>query len=232
MAKWKGPYTVTKIPNRFQIEYSDGNVARLTRISYAKKYNERCQHTEPGGIPSQTQVSHLKLGVRMARLRLIAGSGSRRRLMIVHSMKTIQDKRPIHTGRIRVRIMGEERELPDDLQAIVEAMDQDDCIEGSVLVDLCRQRSGQRGSGCDAPEASLELPTPLVSSPTPPTLPAAQVRQYSWHHCALKDVYEKRREFVGRKRQANLISPTGSSRCEGSSASGGPEGRQKRAIKR
>ena len=127
--------------------------------------------------------------------------------MIVHSMKTIQDKWPIHTGRIRVRIMGEERELPDDLRAIVEATDQDDCIEGNVLVDLCRQRSGQRGSGCDAPEASLELPTPLVSSPTPPTLPAAQVRQYSWHHFALKDVCEKRREFVGRNRQANCIFP-------------------------
>ena len=90
--------------------------------------------------------------------------------MIVYSMKTIQDKWPIHSERIRVRITGEKGELPDDLQAIVEATD---CIEGSVLVDLCRQRSGQRGSGCDAPEASLELPTPLVSSPTPPTLPAA-----------------------------------------------------------
>ena len=60
---------------------------------------------------------------------------------------------------------------------------------------------------CDAPIASMELSTPLVSSPTPPTMPAAQVRQYSWHHCALKDVYEKRREFVGGNRQANRISP-------------------------
>ena len=109
MAKWKGPYTVTKIPNRFQIEYLDGNVTRLTHISYAKKYNERCQYTEPGRIPSQARVSHLKPGVRMARLRLIAGSGSRRRRMVVYSMKTIQDKWPIHSGCIRVRIMGEKR---------------------------------------------------------------------------------------------------------------------------
>ena len=207
MAKWKGPFTVTKIPNWLQIEYLDGNITRLTHISYAKKYNERCQYTEPVGIPSQTRVSHLKPGVRMARLRLIAGSGSRRRRMIVHSMETIQDKWPIHSGRIRVRVIGEEGELPADLRAIVEATDQDDCIEWSVLVDLCRQRSGQRGSGCDAPMVSMELPTPLVSLPTPPTLPAAQVRQYSWHRCALKDVYEKRREFVGGNRQANRISP-------------------------
>ena len=34
MAKWKGPFTVTKIPNRFQIEYLDGSVTQLTHISY------------------------------------------------------------------------------------------------------------------------------------------------------------------------------------------------------
>ena len=48
MAKWKGPFIVTKIPNRFQIEYLDGSVTRLTHISYAKKYNECCHYT---GIP-------------------------------------------------------------------------------------------------------------------------------------------------------------------------------------
>ena len=28
------------------------------------------------------------------------------------------------------------------------------CIEGGVLVDLCMQRSGKRGSGCDAPKSA------------------------------------------------------------------------------
>ena len=123
---------------------------------------------------------------RMARIRVIAGSGSRRMRMVVRSMKTIQDKWPVHSGRIRVRILGEAKHLPSDLQAIVEATGPDECIEGSVLVDLCMQRSGQRGSGCDAPNASEELPTAMASSPRPPTLPAAQVRQYSWRHCAKK----------------------------------------------
>ena len=236
MAKWKGPFTVTKIPNRFQIEYLDSSVTRLTHISYAKKYNERCQYTEQVGMPRQTRVSHFKPGVRMARLLLIAGSGSRRRRMIVHSMETIQDKWPIHSGRICVRMIGEARELPADLRAIVEATDQDDCIEGSVLVDLCRQRSGQRGSGCDAPIASIELSTLMVSSPTPPTLPVAQVRQYSWCHCATKDVYDIRREFVGGKRQTNRISPFLPQQVplvvRFTSAQGGPEGWEKRAIKR
>ena len=187
MAKWKGPFTVTKIPNRFQIEYLDGSVTRLTHISYAKKYNERCHYIEQVGIPRQTRVSRRRPRARMARLRLIAGTGSHRMRRVVNSIKNIQDKWPVHSGRIRVRILGEAKDLPSYLQAVVEATGPDNCIEGSVLVDLCRQWSGRRGSGCDAPRTSEELPMPMASSPRPPTLPAVQVRQYSWRHDARKD---------------------------------------------
>ena len=146
----------------------------------------------------------------MARIQLVAGSGRHRLRMIVHSMKAIQDKWPVHSGRIRVRILGEAKDLPSDLQAIVEATGPDKCIEGSVLVDLCMQRSGRRESGCDAPNASEELPTPVASSPRPPTPPAAQVRQYSWRHYAKKEVcfYDIRREFVGANKQTNRASPS------------------------
>ena len=75
-------------------------------------------------------------------------------------------------------------------------------IEGSVLVDLCMQRSGRRESGCDAPKASEGFPTlgcyapkasegfptPVASPPRTPTPPATQVRQYSWRHYAKKEV--------------------------------------------
>ena len=145
----------------------------------------------------------------MARIRLVAGIGRHRLRMVVHSMKAIQDKWPVHSGRIRVRILGEAKELPLDLQAIVEAIGLDECIEGSVLVDLCMQRSGRRESGCDAPNASEELPTPVASSPRSPTPPAAQVRQYSWRHYAKKKVclYDIRREFVVANKQTNRASP-------------------------
>ena len=86
MVKWKGPFTVTKIPNRFQIEYLDGSVTRLTHISYAKKYNERCHYTEQVGIPRQTRVSHRRPRARMARIRLVAGTGSRRMRRVVNSI--------------------------------------------------------------------------------------------------------------------------------------------------
>ena len=157
MPKWKGPFLVTKVPNRFQIEYFDGSVTRLTHISYAKKYNERCHCTETLRPP---QVSHRRTGARMARLRLILGSGRQKMRRTVNSLETIQDKWPIHAGRIRVRILGEEKDLPADLRAVVEALDPDNCIEGNDLVDLCRKRSGWRGSGCDVPRTSEELPVP------------------------------------------------------------------------
>ena len=195
MAKWKRPFTVTKIPNRFQIEYLDGSVMRLTHISYAKKYHERYHYTEQVGVPRQKRVNHRKPRVRMAHIRLVAGSGRRRPRMIFYSMKAIQDKWPVHSGRIRVRILGEEKDLPTDLQAIVEATGPDKCIEGNVLVDLCMQRFGRRESGCDAPKASEGFPkasegfpTPVASPPRTPTPPAAQVKQYSWRNYAKKEV--------------------------------------------
>ena len=50
---------------------------------------------------------------------------------------------------------------------------------------------------------------PMASSPRPPTLPAVQVRQYSWRHYAGKDIclYDIRREFVGTSKQTNRVSP-------------------------
>ena len=236
MAKLKGPFTVTKIPNRFQIEYLDGNVTRLTHISYAKKYNERCQYTEQVGMPRQKRVSQRKSWVRMARLRLIAGGGRHRTRMVVPSIKAIQDKWPVHSGRIHVQILGEGEDLSTDLQAVVDAAGPDSCIEGNVLVDLCTQRSGQRGSGCDAPNEAEELPMPMASPPRPLTLPAAQVRQYSWHHCDKNDVSDIRREFVGANRRTNRLFsfsfPTGASRLQGPPAEGGQKDREERTVER
>ena len=188
----------------------DGSVTRLTHISYAKKYNERCHYTEQVGVPRQKRVSRRKPRVRMVRIRLVAGIGRHRLRMVINSMKAIRDKWPVHSGRIRVRILGEAKDLPSDLQAIVEVTGPDECIEGSVLVDLCMQRSGRRENGCDAPNASEELPTPMASPPRPPTPPAAQVRQYSWRHYAKKKgcLYDIRREFVGANKQTNRVSPS------------------------
>ena len=180
---------------------------RLTHLTYAKKYNERCQYTEQVEMPCQKRVSQRKPWVRMARLRLIAGGGRHRTRMVVPSMKAIQDKWPVHSGHIRVQILGEGEDLPSDLQALVDAVGPDSCIEGKVLVDLCTQRSGQRVSGCDAPNEAEELSMPMASPPRPPILPAAQMRQYSWCHYAKNDVSDIRQEFVGANKRTNRVSP-------------------------
>ena len=202
MAKWKGPFTVTKIPNRFQIEYLDGSVTRLTHISYLKKYNERCQYTTWVGMPHEKRVSQLEPWGRMALLRLIAGGGRHRRRMVVPSMKAITDKWPIYSGRIRVQVLGKGEPLPSDLQAVVDATGPDSCIEGRVLVDLCKQRSGKSGSGCNAPveiykwpasadgscKSSEGFPTP-VTPPLRPPKPARMGRkQYSWRNSSKREV--------------------------------------------
>ena len=101
----------------------------------------------------------------MARLRLVTGAGRRKARMVVSSLKVIREKWSVHQGRIRVQILGDAKDLPSELRAIVEATGPDDYIEGSVLVDLCTQRSGQRGNGCDAPNTSEEFPTPVASPP-------------------------------------------------------------------
>ena len=50
----------------------------------------------------------------------------------------------------------------------------------------------------------------MASPPRPPTPPAAQVRQYSWHHYAKKkgDLYDIRWEFIGANRQTNRVIPS------------------------
>ena len=139
----------------------------------------------------------------MARLRLVAGGGRHRIRKIVSSMKVIREQWPVCSGHVRVKVLGEREDLPLDLQAVVEAAGQDGWIEGSVLVDLCVQRSGQRGSGCDAPNASDELPLPMATPLPSPTLSAAQVRQYSFRPFSKKNVSDIRREFVGPNIQSN-----------------------------
>ena len=94
------------------------------------------------------------------------------------------------------------KDLGKNDSSIVEAVGPVKCIEGSVLVDLCMQSSGKRGSGCDAPKsadrfpessdrfpkASEGLPTPVTSLLWTPKPPKTEVRQCSWRNFARKEV--------------------------------------------
>ena len=109
--------------------------------------------------------------------------------------KDLKDIRQKHSG-----VLGQDLDKSDN--PFVEATGPVKSIEGSVLVDLCMQRSGRRESGCDAPKASEGFPKasegfpkasegfpmPVASPPRTPTPPAGQVRQYSWRNYAKKEV--------------------------------------------
>ena len=47
----------------------------------------------------------------------------------------------------------------------------------------------------------------MAPSPTASARPAAQVRQYSWRHYDKNEVSDIRREFVGKNKQINHVSP-------------------------
>ena len=228
MAKWKGPFTVTKIPNRFQIEYLDGTITRLTHISYVKKYNERCQFAKQVGMPRPRRVSREEPWVRMARLRLIAGKRRKKARMVVSCVKAITDKWGVKEGPVRVEIIDDGNPLPSDLQVIVDAAGPHKWIEGSVLVDLCKQRSEEGGSGCyapgkipetpvilesgcDTPEEAAELPVLHLPSPGPSIMPVGQVRQFSWRYFdkhGLSDVRQKPRKNNKQINSGSLFLPS------------------------
>ena len=67
-SKWKGPFTVTGIPNKLQITYKEQGIEHLTHISYVKKWCERplclaARHAR--GIPRQ-RVSRLCVAAKMS----------------------------------------------------------------------------------------------------------------------------------------------------------------------
>ena len=98
------------------------------------------------------------------------------------------------------RVLGQDLARSDN--SFVEATGPVKCIEGGVLVDLCMQRSGKRGSGFNAPneadrfprsadgcsKSSEGLPTPEKSPLRPPKPPRTEVRKYSWRNSTKKEV--------------------------------------------
>ena len=134
------------------------------------------------------------------------------------SVKAIREKWDVVAGKIRIQVLGD-GPLPKGLQRIVDAAGPDLWIEGKDLVDLCKQRSEEGESGCNAPEAfsastavlagGYDPPKAMeespVSSAAPPTSSVSsimQVRRYSWRQCKKNVAYGKSWQFV-RKEQIN-----------------------------
>ena len=121
------------------------------------------------------------------------------------SLDEIQRRWAVPPVCVPVKILGEEKDLPADLRELIGALDSDKCIEGKVLVDLCRQRSERRGSGCDVSWLCGDLPDPSTSTSRMVHRPAVQVNLFSWSNHANTDKHldGKRREFINSWKYSN-----------------------------
>ena len=98
LAKWKGPFTITKIPNRFQIEYLEDGLRRTTHISYDKKFCERSHNIKAERLchrPSRDRDV-----ITMTHLRLVSGTGKSRRCLQVSSLEEIRRKWQYFSGPV------------------------------------------------------------------------------------------------------------------------------------
>ena len=150
LAKWKGPFTITKVPNRFQIEYLENGMNRITHISYAKKFFER-------SLNVRTKWLHNRLNrkqgvVEMTHLRLVTFSGRNRRRMRAFSLAEIYRKWHYLSGPklVRLQVRGSVEELPEGLQTIVTEAGATQEISRERLLDLCGQQSYVEGGSCDS----------------------------------------------------------------------------------
>ena len=149
LAKWKGPFTITKVPNRFQIEYLENGINRTTHISYAKNFFERSLNVRTKWL--HNRLSRKQGVFEMAYLRLVTGSGRNRRRMRAFSLAEIYRKwhylsRP---KLVRLQVHGSVEELPEGLQTIVTEAGATQEISRERLLDLCGQWSYVKGGSCD-----------------------------------------------------------------------------------
>ena len=159
LAKWKGPFAITKVPNRFQIEYLEDGVRRTTHISYAKKFCERSLNVQTKRL--RHRLSRGQDVITMAHLRFVSGSGKTRRRLRAFSLEEICKKWHYFSGPVpvRIKICGSEEEWPEGLRTIVEEAGATRVISRGKLLDLCGQRSKEEGAVVTAPPCKLSART-------------------------------------------------------------------------
>ena len=189
MAKWKGPFTITKVPNRFQIEYLEDGISRTTHISYAKRFYER-------SLNVQTKRLHHRLSreqdvITMAHLRLVSGSGKNRRRLRAFSLKEICKKWHYFSGPmpVRIKICGPVEVLPEGLRTLVDEAGATQVIIRGRLLDLCGQRSYEEGGSCDGSSVQAVCEDLALSQEDDPEAPADQVGNL-YHDCNLTKTCE------------------------------------------
>ena len=119
LAKWKGSFTITKVPNRFQIEYLEIGINCTTHISYAKRFYERSLNVRTKRL--HHRLSRKQGVIEIAHLRLVTGSGRNRRRMRAFSLAEIYRRWHYLSGPklVRIQVRGSVEELPEGLRTLV-----------------------------------------------------------------------------------------------------------------
>ena len=175
LAKWKGPFTITKVPNRFQIEYLEDGVSRTTHIRYAKRFYERSLNVQTKRL--RHRLSREQDVIMMAHLRLVSGSGKNRRRLRAFSLKEICKKWHYFSGPmpVRIKICGPVEELPGGLRTLVDEAGATQVISRGRLLDLCGQRSYEEGGSCDGSSVQAVCEDLALPQEDDPQAPADQV---------------------------------------------------------
>ena len=143
----------------------------------------------------------------MARIRLAAGGGRHRCRGIYFSTENILEKWPVWTGMVQVFTLGSKEELPADLEEVVKAAGQEGRIERKELYALCKQRSSEGGSGCDALQEDLYLSSddsPLKESPSTARQVSRSSRKQKCTY--VRDICTYSQEFEQTNKQTNGFS--------------------------
>ena len=151
LAKWKGPFTVSRIPNRFQVGYEEEGVSRLTHISYVKIFHENTLNAE-------IRVNTKEGGKRGAQLKLTLGFGGERRIVKVRTREELAHRWHWFHGSVRVQVVGPPLELADELWPIVEEAWPYGVLPGKALRVHCGQWTEKEGSSLVALPSYKTIP--------------------------------------------------------------------------
>ena len=149
IAKWKGPFVIKKVPNRFQIVY----IEKISHISFARKYFSKYPITRNFALQFFLRESSQLTDVDdMGRLLLRL----RGRCVLVGTLPELQRLDLGVLDRVSVVVTGQEEDLPEELKEVWRATGP----EGKVFVEVLRGLMGLRPKmegGCDvSPSTPLE----------------------------------------------------------------------------
>ena len=167
--RWKGPFTVVNIPNKFQVEYKEEGRKKISHISYVKKfYARRSYVNKVKGTGGSDRVDSRRGPFEvMAGLRVSFGAGKRERCrnrILIFSLEKLRSYISGLDDLLTLQVTQRGQDLSPELKRILEKCDDRGRVLVRVIRDLCGVRSSPEGGKCGAPLDLLEEDLRLTDS--------------------------------------------------------------------